>query len=372
MRKIYGFVNLFGAPSLGPLTEKRNFGAVTFLGRYGLIDFTLSNFSNSGIDRVGILLDKHPNSVRSHIQTGSTFTINTKTGCLDVMVNDTVMLKPQYNTDISTYIFAKDHFSKSGNSEYVVIAPAHILASMDFNPIIEAHIRSGLDVTLVYEHRFDLDKEMKGMNLLTIKENIVKGIKRNDQNVKEGDVSLDIFILNKEFFDHIVETQKDVNVKYLFRDMIKYEITKMKRKANSYEFKGYVLPILSLEDYIKGSFNLLSYLNRLKLFKEGWPIYTATHNTPPAKYGPKANVKNSFIANGSIIDGTVENSILSRNVIVKAGASIKNSIIFTSSEIGKGVSLNYVLTDKSVVISEKAAISGNKKEFTVIKQGEKI
>ena len=371
MRKIYGFVDLFGAPELGPLTEKRNFGSVTFLGRYGLIDFALSNFSNSGIDRLGIIVDKHYNSIRSHIRNGSAFTINTKTGRLHLMINEEGILKPQLNTDITTINVSKDHY-KDGKTDYVVIAPAYILTSMDFNPILESHIKSGKDITLVYEHRFDLDKEMKGMNILTIKENIVKGMKRNDQKEKEGDVSLDIFIMNREFFDHIISSQKEVNLKYGIKEMVKYEVTKMKRVANSYEFKGFVLPILSFEDYIKGSFYLLPYLNRLKLFKKDWPIYTATHNTPPAKYGPKANVKNSFVANGSIVNGTVENSIISRNVIINAGANVKNSIVFTNSEIGKGASLNYVLTDKNIKVGEKVSLVGNKKEYVIIKQGEKI
>ena len=371
MRKVFGFVDLFNAPELGPLTEKRNFGAVTFLGRYGLIDFALSNFANSKINRIGIIVDKYSSSVRSHIQNGSAFISNTKTGCLHVMFNERALRKSEPNTDIETINISKEHFT-DGGSEIIIVAPVYILASMDFNPFIESHIRSGKDVTLVYEHRFDLDKTMKGMNILNIKGNIVKGIKRNDQKDKEGDVSLDIFIMNRDFFDHILSSQREVNIKYGIREMIKYEVTKNKVEANSYEFKGFVLPILNLDDYINGSFYLLPYLNRLKVFKDGWPIYTATHNTPPAKYGPKANVKNSFIANGSIIDGTVENSILSRNVVVKAGASVKNSIVFTSTEIGRGSSLNYVLTDKSAKIGEKVSLTGNKKEYVIVKQGEKL
>ena len=371
MRKVYGFVNLFNAPDLGALTENRNFGSVSFLGRYGLIDFALSNFSNSGIDRIGILVDKYANSIRSHIQNGSAFTINTKTGAIHVLYNEAAILKGQYNTDISSINSTKDHFS-DGLSEYVVIAPSYILMSMDFNPILDAHIKSGRDITLVYEHRFDLDTTMKGMNLLTINGAVVKNLKRNDNKVKEGDVSLDVFVMSRGFFEHILSTQKSVSEKYDIRDMVKYEIKNNKVEANSYEYKGFVLPILSLDDYINGSFFLLPYLNRLKLFKEDWPIYTATHNTPPAKFGPKANVRNSFVANGSIINGTVENSILSRNVVVEAGATVKNSIIFTNSIISKGANLNYVLTDKSVKVDEKVSLAGNKKELVIIKQGGKI
>ena len=122
MRKIYGFIDLFGAPELGPLTAKRNFGSVTFLGRYGLLDFALSNFSNSGIDRLGILVDRHYNSVRNHIRNGSAFTINTKTGRLHIMVNEEGILTPELNTDIMTVNMSKD-FIKDGKTDYVIISP---------------------------------------------------------------------------------------------------------------------------------------------------------------------------------------------------------------------------------------------------------
>ena len=368
MRKVYGFIDLYGAPDLGPLTESRNFGAVTFLGRYGLIDFALSNFTNSGIDKTAIIVDKYSNSVRSHIQSGSAFTINTKTGYLNVLQSEQALKKNEYSTDIFTINTTKAHFA-DGYSNYIVVAPAYILMSFDYNLALESHIKSGKDVTLVYEHRFDLDQTMRGQNLITLAGDKVKAMKRNDGNEKEGNVSLDVFIMNRDFFDEILLTQKDVNPKYNIRDMVKYAI-KNKKEANAYEFKGFTLPILSLDDYIKGSFFLLPYLNRLKLFRENWPIYTTTHNTAPAKYGPRASVKNSFIANGSIVDGTVENSILSRNVKVGAGASIKNSIVFTGTEVAKGASLNYVLCDKSAKISEKVSVNGNKKEYVIIKQGE--
>jgi len=371
MRKICGFVNLFNSPELGPLTEKRNFGSVTFLGRYGLIDFALSNFTNSGINRVGIIVNKFPNSIRSHVQNGSAFTINTKTGYLGVLYNEQHERKDTHN-DVTTIKATRTHYDIVEDSDYVVIAPAHLLMCMDFYPIIREHIASEKDVTVVYEHRFDLDKEFKGANLLSIGNKKAKFLKKNDQKEKEGFVCLDTYILSRHFFDEILEEHVNINEKYGLNDMIKFMVNKSRKEMNAHEYNGFVLPVTSLDNYIKGSFFLLSYLNRIKLIKDGWPIYTATHNTPPARYGPKANVKNSFIANGSIINGTVENSILSREVIVSQGASVKNSIVFTKTEIAKGASLNFVLTDKTAYIGEKASISGTKKEYFIIKQGAKI
>lgn len=370
-RKVSGLVNLYDAPDLGVLTETRNFGAVTFLGRYGLLDFILSNYSNSGIDRVGILVKDKAFTVRSHIQNGSAFTINTKLGRLVVIHDEKGILNPSTNTCISALISNRDNIVDNV-TEYIVFAPAKILMSFDFRELIEDHIQSGADVTIMYQHRNDLDKTLKGNNIFTIKNDKIKNLKRNDMKNAEGDISLGIYVFNRTYFEYLALSQKNVSLKYDFSDMLKYDVKNNKPNYHLYEYKGLNFPISSLDDYIKASFDLLDNETRRTLFRDDWPIYTAAHNTPPAKYGPKANVKNSFIANGAIINGTVENSVISRHVVIENGATVKNSIIFTGSEIGEKTSLNYVLSDKHVHIQKGTKLSGDKKYFYTIRRGENI
>ena len=133
-----------------------------------------------------------------------------------------------------------------------------------------------------------------------------------------------------------------------------------------------VIPILTLNDYVHHSLDLLSWHERNKLFNENWPIYTTTHDTPPALYGKDADVTNSFIANGAIIKGKVTNSIISREVVIEKGAEVRNSIIFTRSVIGKDVKLNHVLCDKSVTINNVKKLTGNSDDLVIISQGAKI
>jgi glucose-1-phosphate adenylyltransferase len=142
--KVLGICNLYTAPSLGGLTQHRSYGSVTMLGRYALIDFTLSNFSNSGIDSVATLVPEFPNSVHTHIRSGSTWTANMKTGFQYISHNDTPNLPKIYNTDIRNILF-NIIFFKSIRFDTVVIAPSHYLSSMDFRPIIDAHEESGND-----------------------------------------------------------------------------------------------------------------------------------------------------------------------------------------------------------------------------------
>ncbi len=141
---------------------------------------------------------------------------------------------------------------------------------------------------------------------------------------------------------------------------------------NAYPFDGLVIPILTFQNFVKYSTDLLNYDIRKQLFKEGWPIYTTTHNTPPATYGENAHVSNSFIANGCIIKGTVINSVISRDVIVEEGAIVKDCVLYSGTQVGKGANLQYVLSDKKVTIKEIIDVAGEKDDFIYISRGAHI
>ena len=154
--------------------------------------------------------------------------------------------------------------------------------------------------------------------------------------------------------------------------MVNYIINESILEVNAYEFKGYVIPILSMEDYINHSLDLLNYHVRSKLFLPDWPIYTTTHNTAPALYGKDAEVQNSFIANGAIVKGKVYNSIISRDVVIEKGSDVRNSIIFTKTLIGKDTKLDHVLIDKNVKVLNVKKMVGSEEDIIVISQGATI
>lgn len=370
MKNILGICDLHDSPELGKLTESRPLGAVTFLGRYGLIDFTLSNFSNSGIDKVAILVRKNYYAISSHVQSGQIWINNTKTGYQKIIFNDESN-NELFNNDINNILKNKAQLA-STETDYVVVAPAHFLAAIDFKPIIDKHIANKNEITVVYSHSSSLDKDFNNCTLLNlnVKTGKVESVKMNNGIEKIGDVSLDIFIFNYQTFVDLLYMQKNVSSLFSIKDMVYYYVRHKSINVFSYKFKGGVFPILSLQDYVKHSFDMLSHHNRQKLFLPNWPIYTTTHNTPPSLYGDKAIVKNCFIANGSIIKGKVENSIISRDVILEEGAEVKNCIIFTKTVIGKDVKLKYVLCDKSVNIQEVKELMGKDvDEMLTIAQG---
>ena len=372
MRNVLGIVNLHDCPHLGPLTMKRPTGATTFLGRYGLMDFTLSNFSNSGIDKVGVLAESNYRSVRNHLQAGQIWVNNTKLGFQRVLTNESLLSVSKFNTDIANLMANKNIFYEN-EPAYVVVAPVFLLMSYDYNELISKHIASGADVTVLCKHIDNSDKDFVNCDTVKLDENgFIKEFASNTGRKKEVDISLESFVINTDALMDICEKQKDVSLLYSLRQMISYLTGHGELKVNSVFFDGYVVPILSFEHYVRHSFALLKFEERRKLFKEDWPIYTTTHNTPPALYGDRAIVSNSFIANGCVIKGKVKNSILSRDVVVDEGAVVENCIIFTHTEIGANVKLKYVVTDKYSEVMEVKKIIREKDDILYIGKGERV
>ncbi len=370
MKTAFGFIDLHGNPSLGKLTERRPLAAVTFLGRYGLIDFALSNFSNSDINKIEILVERNFDSVRSHIQNGNVWVRNTRTGFLRAVMNEKALNNPNANTDIANII--ENIPSDVLNEEYVVIASPQFLMSIDYRDVLRWHGDSGAGITVVYAHSKEARKFEGCDKVLLDKDgNIRKFVPLGDDS--EADVSLESFVMSKEMFIGLINFSKEIsNTKTTIKKMVELYANNNLTKVSGYRFEGYVVPVLNLNQYVSESFKLLDIKNRKQLFLEDWPIYTTTHNTPPALYGADAVVSNSFIANGSIINGKVKDSIISRDVVVKKGANVSNCILFTLTSIGEGVSLQYVVTDKNVHVENVKNLKGDQKDYLLIAKGAKI
>lgn len=371
MSKVIGVIDLHDEPSLGELTASRPLGTVTFLGRYALIDFALSNFSNSGINIVPILVENNIGLVRSHIRDGNIWVNNTKVGFLRLVMNEKYTNNPTFNTDVNNILANKGIFDGL-DCDYVIITNSHYLFSFDYNNLVNAIKHNNADIMMLYSSRNDADKDFLNSDSLTLDGNRIVGTKRNAGNNRLADISLSTYIFKKEALIDMIAKSRDISALYTIRDLVNYSIRNKSYNVQGYKFDGYVVPILSLDNYVKHSFILLDYEARKKLFLEDWPIYTTSHNTPPALYLEDADVKNAFIANGSVINGKVENSILSRDVVIEKGAEVKNSIIFTHTRIGEKVKLNYVVSDKRASINETKSLKGSKDELIVVPQGAKI
>ncbi len=372
MDNAIGVCNLHYSPNIGLLTAHRPLGSVSFLGRYAIIDFTLSNFSNSGIDQVLILAKNYIYSINNHIQNGYAWINNTKTGWIRTVVNERRINDQTFNTDVSN-LNANLSQLDLHNIDYIVVAPVHFLTSMDFRPIIYDHSISGAGVTMVYTTGDNSKGEFK--NCTSIKLDRTKKIVRSTlqhNQAKTVDVSLDTFIFSKDTLFELMKTQQDISEMLSLADLVSYCINNGTLRVNAYKHTNRVFPIFSQSDYVSVSMDLLNHASRNQLFLDWWPVYTITNNTPPSKYGEKADVRNSLIGNGSVVNGKVENSIISRDVVIDEGAEVKNCIIFTKTHIGKDVKLENTICDKNVKIKQVTKLSGSEDEFLVIAKGANV
>ncbi len=370
--KVLAFLNLHHSPGLGALTKNRNSATVSFLGRYALMDFMLSNFSNSGIDRIGILVDTHPQSVLKHLGSRNIFNLNTKIGFGMVAYNESASrYGPRYNTDIAN-IVAHNHLLKQNDPDVIVVAPAYFIMSLDLHKVINAHKKNHADITAVYHRASNAKEHFIGRGIVEVdEENYITSYTRNKGEENDRIISTEVFVISRKVFEDLLVEAQALSPFYTLSDIVASRINRGAR-VHGYEYVGYVRSIDSYAKYLEYSFDLLNYTIRKQLFLEDWPIYTVTHDTPPAKYGVKANVKNSFVANGAQIDGRVKNAIISRNVVVEAGAVVENAIIFNGSVIHKGQVVKHALLDKDVEVRLAGLVSGTADDILYIKKGDKV
>jgi len=366
-----GLCNLHSAVSLNELTHSRPIASTSFLGRYAFIDFTLSNFSNSGIDEVGILVKNQPRSILKHLGSTNVWNTNTKLGYEAIMYNEKHAHAPSYNHDINN-IVANDWIFYNAKPDLFIIAPVHILYPFDFRPMLRAHEESGAAITVLHAAIADGRSQfVEGDQIVVAPDGRVRELTINKGVADAIDVSLETYVIGLDKLQELIALAQKTSAFFNLRDAIRHAIS-IGWDVRGHKFKGYVRHFGSFNHYRKHSLELLRYDIRKELFRPEWPIYTVTHDTPPAKYGPEAQVKNSFVANGSRVNGKVVNSIISRNVVIEEGAVIKNSIVFTDTKIGKDVHVGNAVIDKYVRIETVKDIGGTEEDPIYVKQGDRI
>ncbi len=369
MRKVIGFVNLHHSPSLGELTSSRPLASTSFLGRYAFIDFVLSNFANSGVNEIGVLVQDHARSLHKHLGFATSWSINTKIGSRVMMQNEQYYNNPRYNHDLNN-IRNNDWFLYQSKADYVVIAPAHFVLSIDYRKVIDEHEASGADITMVYTHTDCAKEHFINRDRVTVYKGNITHMSKNKGEEDNCDISLETYVMKKEMLNQILDEAPRISSIFSLNDYIMYKLKTL--TIHGYQFKGYVRCFDSLAHYLEYSLELLSYSHRSQLFLDNWPIYTVTHDTPPSKYGENAEVSNSFIANGAIIDGSVTSSIISRSVVVREGAHIKNSILLTETIVTSDIDLEYCIVDKYAKIIHVKELKGEKDAPLYINQGDVI
>ncbi len=351
------------------LVRVRTLGSVPFGGRYRLIDFPLSNMVNSGIYTVGVITKSNYQSLMDHVGSGKDWDLARKDGGLMILPpfadngnNSLYQTRLEALKSAANFIFRADE-------EYVVMTDCDNVCRINFNEIIEEHIRNHADITMVYKKMkndngaYDGDK----ITALRLDEGRVIGLDyKIPLSEKEKNVFINVFVVKKSLLQTIVMDSITHDKHHFTGEVIASNLKSM--RIMGYEHKGFYAGINSLQAYYDSNMKLLDEKNNHELFGDR-SVFTKIRDSVPTKYGNSAIVKNSMIADGCIIEGEVENSIIFRNVKVARGAVIKNSIIMQNTVLGEHCSLNCIITDKNVVVRDKRILSGSENHPFYIGKG---
>lgn len=367
--KVLGLVDCFNNPSFGPLTQHRSLASTSFLGRYAYIDFPLSNFLNSNIPSIGILCQNHIRSLIKHVGNGRSWISNTKIGELRVLYDEPLVSNPGYNTDVAC-LFENIQFLKQVRPDYVIFASPQYLFECDYSKLLKEHVESGARISLLYKH---IDSGLKTSFVNQKKVTVsprgkITHMEPNKGDVDEGDISLGSLIMDYPMLESLMEYASGTSSFFNIADVLSYLSASV--LIRGVKIDSFVRCVDSLSHHLEYSLEMLSGTSFDELFQENWPIHTRTYDTPPTIYGKEADVKNACVANGCDIQGTVINSIIGRNVKVKKGAVIKDSIISSGCIIGENVYIEKTIVDREASVIHVNEITGTMEKPMYIARGD--
>lgn len=343
--------------TLGDITKNRTMGSVMFGGRYRLIDFPLSNMVNSGISEVGVITKSNYQSLLDHLGSAREWDLARKKGGLYI-------LPPFGNVESTLYrgrieaLYGAMSFIKHSRAKYVILSDCDVVTNIDYKPIVAAHIESGADITAVAHTGVYSSEDIKTSTVFNVDaDKNVTSVLINPDISGTCTTSLNVFVMSMDF---LIETVNDAmargNVSFE-RNILQEKCRELKIKI--YEYDNYFSKLNSPESYFKSNMALLEPENARKLFVPKRSIYTKVSNNAPVKYDLDSKVSNSLIADGCIIEGEVENSVLFRGVKVGKGAKVKNCILMQGTVVGDNAELNYLITDKNVSICENHILTSS-------------
>lgn len=359
------------------LTLRRTMAAVPYAGRYRLIDFALSNMVNSGITSVSVITHYNYQSLMDHIGAGKDWDLARRSGGIKILPPYMTAYANQSNALYNSRMEALKSVNYSVSrftSDYVVLSDCDVICNVDLNDMINDHIENNADITIAVK-RVLLNKDSASRNVIidADPEGRIVDINPYPTNVNGyRDIDLNILVINRDYLQSVVVDAIAHGYTSFNRDVIARNTAR--RNFRIYKYDGYFANIGSLADYYSHSMELLGTPeNRDEIFGiKTRPIYTKVRNSAPTRYAESSVVKNSLVADGCIIDGTVENSIIFRGVKISRGATVKNSILFQDTVIGENVFLNCVITDKNVVIRDGRILSGHETLPFFVEKGKMI
>lgn len=369
MNSILGIINLNEKENrIKELTYNRPIAAIPFAGRYRIIDFTISNMVNSGINHVFIFTRDKYRSITDHIQTGRAWDLERKNKGIFTFSPLQNFYPGMRSSDMDIISDYLDYIYYS-KEKYVVISPSYFISRIDFKDMLKKHKNNNADISLAYKSiSTGTIVNDNSDSLITDSDGRLIDIIKNKKRAKN--VFIETVMMERQMFIDIIN-KRILGADYdLFTDSV-FQL-KNNLKIFTYEYDGYLSKIDSIKSYYEKSMELLCENCMKDLFSENWPVYTKAKDEPPAKYGDEAKAKNSLVASGCNIEGEVYNSVLFRRVNVGSRASINHCVVMQNAKIEEDAVLEHVILDKNAVITKEKILKGTMDNPIIIEKNQII
>ncbi len=358
--------------TLESLTTKRTTGSVPFGGRYRQIDFALSNLTSAGIRQIGIISRHNYQSLINHIGSGEEWDLDLEEGGLEFLTPYATSDKDSYRGKLESLHSAMSFLTYGNDDGYVIMTDSAILSNVDLNDVLESHIASGRDITIVTKSGIADGKKQLDLALKLDENGEVADIAVDYVAPSDYISSMDIFVLSRNWLVHQVREHIARNLYHMDRNLVLGLWQKGELSINIYPFSGVALYNETVEDYFRNSLLLIDKDIRQNLFFGNHPVYTKVRDRVPSYYGENCTVENCVIADGCMLEGKVKQSVLFRQVTIHSDAEISNCVIMNDSVVGKGAKLEYVILDKDVTVQPGATLIGTPLNPIIIQRGEHV
>lgn len=341
---------------LKKLTKNNAKPAVPYGGKYRIIDFTLSNCSNSGIHTVGILTQYQPLVLNSHVEIGQPWDLDRQNGGVKLLAPYASEDGLKWYMGTANAIYENRTFLDIYNPDYVLILSGDHIYKMDYSKMLDYHKEKNADVTISVIEVPDEETSRFGI-LNTHDDNKIYEFEEKPENAKSNKASMGVYIFNYEILKKYLEIDNNIDTSdHDFGKNVIPSILDDGHDIYAYKFEGYWKDVGTIRSLWEANMDLLRNDFELDLYDENWKIYTKNHNLPPHYIGKDATVESTLLNEGCVIYGNVKNSVIFTDVEIEEDAEIVNSVIFPRVKVGKGAKIYNAIVMGSYQVMENEVI----------------
>lgn len=346
------------------LSDKRAIPAMPIAGSYRSIDFTLSNMSNSHIQKVAVLTQYNSMSLNEHLNSAKWWNFGRKQGGLYILTPTITAVNNNWYRGTADALYQNIKFLKSSHEPYVIIASGDAVYKLDYNKVLQYHVQKKSDITVVCKDVEYSDKILRFGLVKTDDDGRIIDFQEKPMVAESNTISCGIYVLRRRLLIELIERcAEEERFDFVNDILIRYKNSK---KIYAYRLEQYWKNIASVQSYYETNMDFLKPDVRNYFFREYPEVYSKVDDLPPAKYNPGSTVKNSLVASGTIINGYVENSILFKKVYVGNNCTIKNSIILNDVYIGDNTTIENCIVESRDTIRANTNYVGELNDVKIV------